>query len=198
MTCVNTQSRTRRRVVLTVPSNQQQAGPMRCFQRVARSAAHFRDRPAGAMRSALPDAVPTHHQHAYSRSQVSAPFDEAATCGSVSRVSTGEWVREVATYELQPRPLRICANGPSNAPEDQMEPIDCLGGDRTDPLVPHHRRPAPGNDRVGSPTRQPDGAGRPDLRTREVDRAHRRAIGDANCVAPAGRDRVDRVVFSAR
>ena len=49
---------------------------MRCFQRVARSAAPFRDRPAVAMR------------HAHPCSQFIEPFDETVTCGSVPQAAT--------------------------------------------------------------------------------------------------------------
>ena len=89
---------------------------MRCFQRVARSAALFRDRPAGAMRSALPDAVPTHLQHAYPRPQVPEPFDEAVTCGSVPRVVAGGRASAFATFDrsILRRPVGTSGGEPFN------------------------------------------------------------------------------------
>lgn len=58
---------------------------MRCFQRVARSAAPFRDRPAGAMRSALVGAAPSLRRHAHPGSLNSEPLAEIVTRGSASQ-----------------------------------------------------------------------------------------------------------------
>jgi hypothetical protein len=56
---------------------------MRCCQRVARSAALFRDRPAGAMRSALVGAALSRRRRAHRGSLNSEPLAETVTCGRV-------------------------------------------------------------------------------------------------------------------
>ena len=73
---------------------------MRCFQRVARSAAPFRDRPAGAMRSALVGAAPSPRRHAHPGSLNSEPLAEIVTRGSASPICGGAPARvSVFAYE---------------------------------------------------------------------------------------------------